>query len=156
MLLRSAVLIKDLVNEPVVLADHVVLVVAAIDKDGMRLGDRQSNQHDRNLQREFPSVDEIAVEEIRVVARRRSVDAEDLDKVAQLPVQVADDGEALGNHGRDVVDARLALEHLEILGEDDEHVLGVQPGVLVLFSGRHRLMEVLEHFEHRLEGQGRG
>ena len=122
----------------------------------MRLGDRQSNQHDRNLQREFPSVDEIAVEEIRVVARRRPVDAEDLDKVAQLPVQVADDGEALGNHGRDVVDARLALEHLEILGEDDEHVFCVEQGVLVLFGGRHRLVEVVEHFEHRLEGQRRG
>ncbi len=91
-------------------AYRFLLVVAAVEEHRAGVELLEGEERERDLDAAVAPVNEVAVEEVRPRRRREAVRPEDVHEVAELAVQIADDGElrAIG-HGE--------LDHVRQLRE---------------------------------------
>mmetsp|Transcript_60110 Transcript_60110/g.159736 ORF Transcript_60110/g.159736 Transcript_60110/m.159736 type:complete len:337 (-) Transcript_60110:472-1482(-) len=130
--------------------DLDVLVVAAVDHDGVGVEQFVQEEDDQNLRTEGPAVDDVAVHQVPHPVRRLAIVLEDVEEVLQLPVRVAAHHQlrVLARGHLHVVhrSLHLVLEHGHALRQDLRHVSGVHRD---LGSRAH----VLHHFAHVGEGE---
>ena len=75
--------------EPVHFVHVLALVVAAGHEEGVRVEELEAKQDEDALNREGASIDEVSIEEIRILRTGKPVQSKDVHQVEELPVDVS-------------------------------------------------------------------